>query len=94
MTVLPLVLPVCISIQNYPRVCWWCHLVQGPLQGEILTPLAYSQLAYMIAFGQDRFPASGGQFGTSYVCWHKLAVCAEEFLEEGAIGLVETFIEI
>ena len=48
----------------------------------------------MIAFGQDRFPASGGQFGTSYVCWHKLAVCAEEFLEEGAIGLVESFIEI
>ena len=91
MTVLPLVLPVCISIQNSPRVCWWCHPVQGSLQGETTG----SQLAYMmIAFGQNRFPASGGQFGTSYVCWHKLAVCAEEFLEEGAIGLVESFIEI
>lgn len=81
MTVLSLVLPVCISVQNSPRVCWWCHLVQGPLQGEILTPLVHSQLAYMVI-------ASGGQFGTS------LAVCAEEFLEEGADGLVESFIEI
>ena len=89
MTVLSLVLPVCMSVQNSPRVCWWCHLVEGPLQGENLTPLAHSQLAYiMIAFGQNRFPASGGQFGTS------LAVCAEEFLEEGADGLVESFIEI